>query len=260
MPLEEITVSVDKEPLATEDYRGRFYSQYHRALNLVPAPPSESQRERSVRQFGGRWDKWLPRDKSARCLDIGCGTGDFLYFLKQRGFRNLTGVDLSAEELNVARMLGAEDVRQESALDYLRSVPPGSLDLVSAFNFFEHLTKIEILDLLPNIYAALAPGGRLIAITPNGLSPFAGATRYWDFSHETGFTPASWRQLGRIAGFSTMTFEEYGPLPHSLFGVMRTAAWRTLTLGLLAVSYVEVGGPRDPSKVMTADMKIILER
>ena len=249
-----------KEGAVSEDYRHRFYSQYHRALDMATGRPSDAQLAQVVRQFGGRWDKWLPRDRGARCLDIGCGTGDFLYYLKQRGYENVAGVDLNAEELEVAKTLGVEELHHASALDYLREVPAGSLSLVSGFNFFEHLTKLEILDVLPLIFAALAPGGTLVAVTPNGLSPFSGATRYWDFSHETSFTPASWRQVARIAGFSTMEFEEYGPLPHSLFGVIRTLAWRGLTLGLVAASYVETGGPRDTSRVMTADMKIILKR
>ncbi|MDB4988123.1 MAG: Methyltransferase type 11 [Myxococcaceae bacterium] len=253
--------SSNKDPgVLPVDYRVRFYEQYHRALDMKPVRPSESELSHLLRQFGGRWDRWLPTDRTTRCLDIGCGIGEFLYFLRHRGFVNVTGIDLSAEELEIAALLGTSDVHRASALDYIRSVPRGSLGLVSAFNFFEHLNKAEILELLPEIFAALAPGGTLIAITPNGLSPFSGATRYWDFSHETSFTPASWRQIARLAGFSKMTFQEYGPIPHSLFGAIRTLAWRSLTLGLVAISYIEVGHPRDPSKVMTADMKIILQR
>lgn len=244
----------------TKDYRPAFYSQYHKALDLRPVRPSEEQLKQSLRQFAGRWAKWLPADRNDACVDIGCGTGEFLYFLRQQGFTSVTGVDLSAEELQVARALGTESVHCGYATDYLASATPGSLGLVSAFNFFEHLTKNEILELLPLIHRALKPGGRLIAVTPNGLSPFSGATRYWDFSHETGFTPASWRQLARLAGYSQVAFEDYGPLPHSLRGAVRTLLWRGLTLGIHAISYVEVGRPRDASKVLTADMKVILTR
>lgn len=242
------------------DYRPAFYAQYHRSLNSTPSRPSEQQLKHAVRQFAGRWDKWLPDDRGAPCLDLGCGTGAFLYYLRQRGFREVTGIDLSPEELAIARDLGATQVELANALEYVSSVEPGSLGLVSAFNFFEHLTKAEILELLPRIRSALRPGGVLLAVTPNGLSPFAGATRYWDFSHETGFTPSSWRQVARLAEFSEMHFEEYGPLPHSLLGAVRTLAWRGISLGLQAIAYVEVGSPRDASRVLTADMKIILRR
>jgi len=107
---------------------------------------------------------------------------------------------------------------------------------------------------------ALKPGGRLLAVTPNGLSPFGGATRYWDFSHETSFTPASWRQLARISGFDQIRFEEFGPLPHSLLGAGRVALWTLVKMGWEAIAYIEVGGPRDLSRVYTADMKVILTK
>jgi SAM-dependent methyltransferase len=191
---------------------------------------------------------------------VGCGTGEFLYYLRKRGFQNAQGVDLSEEELDVARALGADNVFQEDALSFLEKAPSSSLGLISAFNFFEHLTKAEILDLLAQIHRVLRPGGLLFAVTPNGLSPFSGATRYWDFSHETGFTPSSWRQLARLAGFSEASFEEYGPLPHSTAGKLRALLWQGIKLGVLAISYIEVGGPRDVSRVYTADMKIVLRR
>lgn len=259
-PSEVRSVSTPDRETDQHDYRAAFYSQYHRAVNMPPTVPTPQQLRRAVQQFGGRWDHWLPLDRSASCLDLGCGTGEFLYYLRQRGFRNVTGVDLNPEELAVARTLGIEQVLCRDAIDHIKSLPSASCDLISAFNFFEHLTKIEILGILPAIRAALRPGGVLLAVTPNGLSPFSGTTRYWDFSHETGFTPASWRQLARLGGFSEAKFEGYGPLPHSALGVVRTVAWNAIALGLLAVSYIEVGGPRDSSKVFTADMKIILRR
>lgn len=41
----------------------------------------------------------------SRILDAACGTGDALYFLYQKGFRNLTGVDISANMINQAKQL-----------------------------------------------------------------------------------------------------------------------------------------------------------
>lgn len=41
----------------------------------------------------------------SRILDAACGTGDALYFLYRRGFRNLTGVDVSSNMIDQARQL-----------------------------------------------------------------------------------------------------------------------------------------------------------
>jgi SAM-dependent methyltransferase len=253
------TAEVGNGSPSNDDYRAEFYAQYDISVDMKAEPPSGEKLRMLARQFGGRWNSWLPSNPDARCVDVGCGTGEFLHYLRTRGLNNISGIDLSAGSLAVARQLGLQ-VELASAGTWFSSVEPGSLGMVSAFNFFEHLRKNEILELLPKIYRALAPGGRLLAVTPNGLSPFGGATRYWDFSHETGFTPASWRQLARISGFRKIDFEEYGPLPLSVFGIARSLLWRGVTLALVSVSYVEVGGPRDPSKVYTADMKIILQK
>ena len=43
----------------------------------------------------------LPGDK-----DAACGAGHFLYFLKQQGYQNIHGIDLSAEQLEMAKKNG----------------------------------------------------------------------------------------------------------------------------------------------------------
>lgn len=237
-------------------YRGEFYGRYHTAVGSTQAA-DQAHYERCARQFRGRWIKWLPADKASVMLDLGCGCGEYLYFLRSLGYENAIGVDVCEGELECARRMGVPNVLCADALKYLEDKKE-CFDVVSAFNFFEHLRKDEVLRLLKLVHQALKPGGKLLAITPNGLSPFGGAARYWDFSHETGFTPASWRQLARITGFSDIHFEEYGPIPHSVFGVIRLALWQLVRLGFQVVSYVEVGGPRDISRAYTADMKVIL--
>jgi len=147
----------------------------------------------------------------------------------------------------------------DDAVSFLRA-RRDAYALVAALNVFEHLRKEEVLDLLRVLHGELRPGGRVLIVTPNGLSPFSGTTRYWDFSHELAFTPASWRQVARISGFREPIFEEYGPIPHSLTGVVRTALWRVVALAIEGVAWIEVGGPRDPSRVYTADMKVILTK
>jgi len=39
----------------------------------------------------------LPIDKKARILDIGCGLGSFMIFLKNEGYENVYGIDISDE-------------------------------------------------------------------------------------------------------------------------------------------------------------------
>ncbi len=240
------------------DYRREFTDHFHVAAGIPKALDSLHYQE-SARQFRGRWNRWLPSNRESSILDVGCGCGEFLYFLRSLGYKNAFGIDLCEGELQHARNMGLANSLHINALDYLADKKE-SFDLVTAFNFLEHLHKNEILQILNSIFRALKPGGRLLAVTPNGLSPFSGSTRYWDFSHETSFTPTSWRQLARLVGFGEAHFEEYGPIPHSVPGIARVVLWGIVRLGLQAVSYIEVGTPRDVCRVYTSDMKIILTK
>ena len=243
-----------ERPEAGRDYRDEFYAAYSTATDVVHAD------ERTAwRQFESRWQQWLPNDRSVPMLDIGCGSGVFVRFLRSCGFANVTGVDRSVSETTRAHASGTGGVMCDDAVSFL-GAHRDAYGLVAALNVFEHLRKAEVLDLLRALRRALRPGGRVLIVTPNGLSPFGGATRYWDFSHELSFTPASWRQLARISGFREPIFEEYGPIAHSAAGVVRCALWRIVALAIEAVAWIEVGGPRDPSRVYTADMKVILTK
>lgn len=240
------------------DYRDDFYAKYHLTLG-APQELNLEHYQGYARELRRRWQHWLPADKAAAILDLGCGQGEFLYFLRALGYQNCFGVDLCEGELAQARRLGIPNLICGNAFDYLVGQQE-EFAVIAALNFFEHLHKEEILKALALIHRGLKPQGRLLAVTPNGLSPFAGATRYWDFSHETGFTPTSWRQLARLTGFRDITFEEYGPLAQSIPGAIRWALWQLVRGGLDAVSRLEVGRSRDISRVYTADMKVILTK
>src|SRR4051812_43231134 len=45
------------------------------------------------------YGRHLPKDKNAMILDIGCGDGNFVYWMQQAGYTNAHGIDLSAEQV-----------------------------------------------------------------------------------------------------------------------------------------------------------------
>ncbi len=243
---------------ADTDYREDFYRNYGLATGHT-GPLSPGERQAAAKQFAARWGGWLPADRSTPVLDIGCGSGLFLDYLTSQGFTNVLGIDRSAAEIERAVQSGILNVERADAIEFLRDKTE-VFGFVSVLNVFEHLNKDEVLKLLMRLQRALRPGGLIVAVTPNGISPFSGATRYWDFSHELSFTPASWRQLAAATGFSPPVFEEYGPIPYSVPGFVRSALWRMIALSIEAMAWIEVGGPRDVSRVYTADMKVILTK
>lgn len=161
---------------------------------------------------------YLPAEKNARILDVGCGDGAILTWLLEIGYTNVLGIDLSAEEVEIAQYLGLP-VRKADMNTFLRE-SEGGFDLVILRNVLEHNYKHEILVLLEGIRATLAEGGRLFIQVPNAESPFGSRIRYGDFTHEIAFTSSSISQLLRVCGYVDI---EVGPVDPVFRGRRR---WR----------------------------------
>lgn len=240
-----------------DDFRTEFYANYETAIESGHLT-NDSHYLHCARQYQARWKKWLPSDRSSRMLDLGCGGGEYLYYLYSEGYSAVQGIDVSANQVARAQQRGVVNVECGDVIQYVEKLQDNTFDAISAFNFFEHLTKPEVLPLLREIHRVLRPDGRLLVVTPNGVSPFSGTNRYADFSHNLSYTPNTWRQLARIVGFRQSYFGDHGPIPYSLAGIVRTVLWKGVTLVLDGLSYIEIGSPRDASHVYTADMMVVL--
>ncbi|MEA2205378.1 MAG: hypothetical protein QOE77_2154 [Blastocatellia bacterium] len=189
---------------------------------------------------------WLPANKEARCLDLACGCGEFLYLLESVGFTNTAGVDLCKEELDQARNHIQGALHHADVLDHLKSCQPESLDLVSALNLLEHLSKDMLLALLTECRRVLKPGGTLIAMVPNAVSPFGSLTRHWDITHEWAFTTNNFRQLAALVGFDPdVDFRECGPRVHGLVSGVRYLLWQGIRCAIAAWFLIELGSTKD---------------
>jgi SAM-dependent methyltransferase len=168
----------------------------------------------------------FPSDRSARILDLGCGSGTLLYFLREAGYQNISGIDSSPEQIGHARQLGFANVREADAFTFLGSTADASYDAIAAFDVIEHLTKTELLHLADEIYRTLAPGGVWIIHAPNAEGLLGSRVRYADLTHEQAFTPASVEQLARAAGFRSSECFEDAPIAHGLKSMARLLIWK----------------------------------
>lgn len=176
-----------------------FYDKYvSNHLLFVGAPLQLDKRHR--RYFEANYFEFLPRDKQARILDLGCGTGVFLEWLREIGFSNTFGVDLGEEQVNYCRKRGLH-VQMSDVFDFLRDTDEG-FDVIFMQDLIEHFKKEELMTLLRLTHEHLKPGGTQIGRTPNMSNPLFGmSSRYYDLTHEAGFTESSLRQLFANAGF-----------------------------------------------------------
>lgn len=103
----------------------------------------------------------------AAVLDLGCGAGQMLQLLKDHGFANASGLDVSQAQVRLAADRGLHAVTGD-AFEHLASAR-AAFDAITALDLVEHFDKAEQIRLFDGIYAALRPGGRLIIETPNHL-------------------------------------------------------------------------------------------
>ena len=141
------------------------------------------------------------KDKSAHILDAGCGKGEWLAWLSQRGYQHLYGIDGAAADLEVAHRWLPEvkfDLGQIS--NFLKETTL-KFDVIHAKDVIEHFTKGELIEFLALAREALSDQGEIWLQTFNAQAPMASATRYGDFTHEIGLTPTSLAQCLRATGY-----------------------------------------------------------
>jgi SAM-dependent methyltransferase len=220
-------------------YRERIYARYTSEKMPAVLSYSEADYHRWAKACQTRIKRWLPKDKDAVCLDLGCGPGNVLYLLRLEGYQNVRGVDISREQVEVARQI-CPNVEQADVRDYLRQFR-AHFDLITAFDLIEHFHKDELCNLLDAICYALKPGGILVIQTPNAESPWGLMHRYHDFTHELAFDPHSLEHVLGIAGFTDFEISECGPHVHGVRSLIRLFLWKAIWAALALWNLAEMG-------------------
>ncbi len=223
------------------DYRELLYGSYrvhYNSRNSETPQQSRSLEENYRLQLG----PYLPADKNARILDVGCGSGYLVRHLLAAGYSNVAGIDTSADQVDYCRR-HALPVERDNAVEFLARAT-GS-DLVLSTDVIEHLTKDEIIAFLEAIYRALKPGGAVVLRTGNASSIYGPVIRYIDFTHETSFTDTSLRQILIACGFTEVNITDnavpFGLKPKRL---LRWAGLALFRAAQNALYLLEVGEDR----------------
>jgi 2-polyprenyl-3-methyl-5-hydroxy-6-metoxy-1,4-benzoquinol methylase len=225
------------------DYRERCYEAFISKHWSFSHDLGKRAYEFSSLRFEKRYHRFLPHDKKAMILDIACGAGKFLYFLQKTGYHNTGGIDLSKEQIDLARQIGVENVWVDDLFSYLPKVER-KYNMIIANDIIEHLTKEETMEFLDKIMAALKPGGSILISTPNAFSLFGAGRVFVDFTHETGFTSTSLAQVLRVCGFKDVAIYGEEPIVIDFRSFARNLLWNVMTKLLKYYVYIEEGTGR----------------
>jgi len=98
-------------------------------------------------------------------LDVGSGRGIMLALLRDAGL-TCRGIDTSEEAVTIAREAGHR-AEVADALEHLAGLAPGSLGGIYCSHVIEHLDPASAMRLVEETGRTLAPGGRVVLVTPD---------------------------------------------------------------------------------------------
>lgn len=127
------------------------------------------------------FDLLEPYDRKISILDFGCGNGAFLARIKEKGFKNISGVDLSNYLLDKSIYHLTVNLNCETL-----PIEENSLDIVTAFQVLEHLENYFLI--LQETKRVLKPGGLFIIAVPNPFNIFY-RLKFLFTGNMTGYTP-----------------------------------------------------------------------
>jgi 2-polyprenyl-3-methyl-5-hydroxy-6-metoxy-1,4-benzoquinol methylase len=200
---------IPDQPALDEYYRE--LSKYDYAdITGIKAPPA-------VRRFQDTADvleKYIPSSES-RVLEIGCASGELLKALRDRGFRNVLGMDPSAGCARTAKHLYGVSVKPGTIWDMsgLRE----TFDFIILVGVLEHIR--EIAPAIQALHPVLAPRGRVYVEVPNAarFTPNLDAP-FQEFSaeHINFFSPQSLTNAMALNSFQPVAIECADRLLHDI--------------------------------------------
>jgi 2-polyprenyl-3-methyl-5-hydroxy-6-metoxy-1,4-benzoquinol methylase len=159
------------------------------------------------KQFEYNYQKHFPKNKGmeSRLLDIGIGQGEMLSCMKDWGYENYHGIDISPSTVDFCKSLNLPCELVEDSTAYL-TANPDSFEVITLLDVLEHIPKKEVITFVKALQSALKPGGVLLIKVPNSQAPDGDLHRYNDITHEIGFIEHSLAQVLLAAGFKKFRF------------------------------------------------------
>ncbi|GAK49093.1 hypothetical protein U14_00311 [Candidatus Moduliflexus flocculans] len=194
----ETTIQSLPEPARQEDYRYLVFENQHRGT------------EQEIKE---RLKDYLPYfAESSQVLDIGCGRGEFLELLRERGIQGY-GIDSNQHTVEYCRQKGL-DAQQADVFAHLGALRDGGLDGIFMAHVIEHFDAQRMQQLLQTCFNKLASQKYLILETPNPGSLYALSHYFYkDVTHRNPLPAETLEFFMKCAGFQDVQIVYKNPFP-----------------------------------------------
>ena len=167
----------------------------------------------------------LRMNRSGAVLDVGCGSGNFLRCMKEKGF-SAFGIEPSGSGSEYARDAHGVDIYRGMIEDYLAANRGRSFDVITLLNVLEHLT--DPVRILSQLREVLASDGVLAIVVPDA--------RFHDligrFRRFAGISDPYWIEQRKafLSGFKLpdhlCSFQ-----PRTITSLLKRSGFRVVTMG-----------------------------
>lgn len=152
---------------------------------------------------------YLPYIKGGKIVDIGCGRGEFLKLLQEKGYK-ATGIEINPELVKLLKQKGF-DVVQADANTFLKE--HCGLDTIVALEVIEHMDTAYLEEFLHLAYRALNEQGVIILETINPLANTGIGNFYMDITHKKPLPPKMMAFWLEFIGFKNIKILYSSPVP-----------------------------------------------
>lgn len=188
------------------------------------------------RQYG----RFLPKDKSAKILDVGCGNGSIVHWLQSRGYEFTEGIDINREKIDAAVNLGIKNLHHGDAMSFLRD-KIGHYDAIFFLDVIPFLTQEEVREMMSKIHESLKENGVFIVKSANSESPMAGNLEYGRFGKQIHVTETNLKNMLQTIGFKKVGAYPLRPVVHGIPSFIRYCLWFVIEAFLKFYRLVETG-------------------
>ncbi len=204
------------DPLPTDEDLRRFYElEYRSSYKGVRNP-----KPKHIYRAGLLASERLRRladylANGSRVLDIGCGSGEWLYMLNAAG-HSAAGVELDPAYAEFGRREYGVDIRTGSLLAL--DMPDREIDCITMFHVLEHIPYPVAA--LRRMHHWLQDDGVLVIEVPNVNSPHQHPAKRFHYAHVVGFTPGSFGYAMKRSGWEMLecSLDRY---ERNIFAVVR---------------------------------------
>lgn len=178
--------------------------------------------------FGALQEMDLPRKKTRRILDAGCGTGLCAGFLRMYA-KEIVGVDISVKMLEKSRAKGGYDFLARTDLSEIGTYPEGRFDMVVCADVLVYFGALKTV--FSNFHSVLSPGGWLLVTVEDEGDPKVQSGfrlhRSGRYKHSKGYLLRTLTEVGfpkpKLLKHARLRNEMSEPIMGTVFAVQKPA-------------------------------------